>query len=139
MKGRNGRCAAFLMSGIVAFLVYCAPARSGVLEISIQSPVNVTAGTSGNGFDIVLTNLSGPAVSIGAFTFEISTASADITFTGAVTSTLLEPYIFDGNSLFGPDITVSNTGQDLSASDIFGVPATGVALGPGGSVGLGRV
>jgi hypothetical protein len=135
----NSSLARLLMLGIVAMLLHCVPAHADLMEISIQSPISVSTGTSGNGFDVVLKNLSGPAASIAAFTFEISIASTDLTFTGANTSTLLDPYIFNGNSLFGPDITVANTGQDLSASDIFSIPASGIMLGTGGSVGLGHI
>jgi hypothetical protein len=122
-----------------AFLLYCLPTRADVLAISIQSPLSVKAGDSGDGFDVLLTNVSGPAVSIAAFTFEISTTSTDITFTDANTGTLAAPYIFSGNSLFGPDITVANTGQDLSAGDLFSVFASDITLGTGATVALGHI
>jgi hypothetical protein len=134
----NSRSATMLMAGMAAFLLCSVPARADLLAISIQSPISVNAGTSGNGFDVLLTNLSGPAVSIAAFTFEISTTT-DITFTATNTATVLDPYIFSGNSLFGPIITVANTGQDLSASDLYSVPASSVTLGTGATAGLGRI
>ncbi|NDQ58860.1 MAG: PEP-CTERM sorting domain-containing protein [Acidipila sp.] len=135
----SSRFTILLMLAITVFLLSSEPARANTLTISIQSPSSVNAGTSGNGLDIFLTNFNGPAVSIAAFTFEISTSSAVVAFTGADTATQLNPYIFAGNSLFGPNITVANTGGILSASDIFGVPAAGVLLGAGATVGLGRL
>lgn len=136
---KNSRFVTLLVAGASAFLLCCLPARADVLAISIQSPLSVNAGDSGDSFDVLLTNLNGPAVSIAAFAFEISTTSTDITFTGANTGTLLAPYIFSGNSLFGPDITVANTGLDLSASDLFSVFASDITLGTDATVGLGHI
>ena len=135
----NSRFATVLVAGAAAFLLYSVPVRADSLEISIESPINVNAGTSGNGFDVLLTNLSGPAVSLAGLTFEISVPSTDIQLSEANTATLLDPYIFSGNSLFGPNITVSNTGQDLSASDLYSVIGSGITLGAGATVGLGHI
>src|SRR6266851_4649032 len=135
----NSQFATVLMAGAAAFLLYSVPARAGLLEISIESPINVNAGTSGDGFDVLLTNLSGPAVSLAGFTFEISVPSTDILLSAANTATLLDPYIFSGKSLFGPNITVANTGQDLSASDLYSVIGSGITLGAGATVGLGHI
>jgi len=135
----NSQFATVLMAGAAAFLLYSVPARAGLLEISIESPINVNAGTSGDGFDVLLTNLSGPAVSLAGFTFEISVPSTDILLSAANTATLLDPYIFSGKSLFGPNIMVANTGQDLSASDLYSVIGSGITLGAGATVGLGHI
>ena len=135
----NSRFATVLVAGAAACLLYSVPVRADSLEISIESPINVNAGTSGNGFDVLLTNLSGPAVSLAGLTFEISVPSTDIQLSEANTATLLDPYIFNGNSLFGPNITVSNTGQDLSASDLYSVIGSGITLGAGATVGLGHI
>jgi len=135
----NSQFATMLVAGAAACLLYSVPVRADSLEISIESPINVNAGTSGNGFDVLLTNLSGPAVSLAGLTFEISVPSTDIQLSEANTATLLDPYIFSGNSLFGPNITVSNTGQDLSASDLYSVIGSGITLGAGATVGLGHI
>jgi hypothetical protein len=136
----NSQFATVLMAGAAAFLLYSVPARAGLLEISIESPINVNAGTSSDGFDVLLTNLSGPAVSLAGFTFEISVPSTDIQLSEANTGTLLDPYIFNGNSLFGPNITVPpNTGQDLRASDLYSAIGSGITLGAGATVGLGHI
>ena len=95
-------------------------------------------GSSGNGFDVQLTN-SGPAdVTIAGFTFGILTANVNISFTDANISTSA-PYIFAGNSLFGPDLTGPTSGPSLSTSDVFAIPLGGATLGSGITVGLGRV
>jgi hypothetical protein len=135
----NSQFATMLVAGAAACLLYSVPVRADSLEISIESPINVNAGTSGNGFDVLLTNLSGPAVSLAGLTFEISVPSTDIQLSEVNTATLLDPYIFSGNSLFGPNITVSNTGQDLSASDLYSVIGSGITLGAGATVGLGHI
>jgi len=135
----NSQFATVLIAGAAAFLLYSEPARAGLLEISIESPINANAGTSGNGFDVLLTNIGLPAVSLAGFTFEISVPSTDILLSTANTSTLLDPYIFSGKSLFGPNITVENTGQDLRASDLYSVIGSGITLGSGATVGLGHI
>ena len=135
----NSQFATMLVLGAAAFLLYSVPVRADSLEISIESPFNVNAGTSGNGFDVLLTNLSGPAVSLAGLTFEISVPSTDVQLSEANTATLLDPYIFNGNSLFGPNITVANTGQDLKASDLYSAIGSGITLGAGATVGLGHI
>jgi hypothetical protein len=135
----NSRLVMTLVAGIAASLLCSVPARADLLTLSLESPLTVNAGTSGHGFDVLLTNASGPAVFIAGFTFEILTASPDITFTDTNTATVLAPYIFGGNSLFGPAIMVTNTGQDLSASDLFIIPASDISLGSGATVALGHI
>jgi hypothetical protein len=135
----NSRLALLWMAAAGISLLYSVPAQADALVIAIQSPLNVNAGDSGDGFDVTLTNDSGSAVSIAAFTFEISTASKDITFTGANTGTVLAPYIFAGKSVFGPNIMVANSGEDLSASDLFSVPASDATLAAGATLALGHI
>ncbi len=94
-------------------------------------------------FDILLTNTGPNVVSIGAFSFEISTASPNINLTGASTSTTQTraPYIFEGDSFADSNglPLATSTGQSLSASDIpnDGVPA--LIRGSGATVSLGEV
>jgi hypothetical protein len=134
----DSRFTTVLMAGVAAFLLSSVPARANTI-ISLQSPINANAGTSGNGFDVLLTNSGPSAVSIAGFTFELSVSSTDIVLTNANTATLLDPYIFSGASTFGPIITVANTGQDLSASDVYSVFGSGVMLGTGATLGLGHI
>jgi hypothetical protein len=111
-------------------------ARAAVI-LSVQ-PATAAAGSSGNAFDVDLTN-SGPAsLTVGSFSFGIVTANFNISFTDANTSTT-DPYIFAGHSLFGPDLSGPTSGQSLSASDLYAIPGSGFTLGAGRTVGLGHV
>ncbi len=95
------------------------------------------AGTTGNVLQVTLTNTGPSAVTVGGFSFEVSTANPGITFTTATTATT-SPYIFSSFSSFGPAIDTS-TGISLLASDLFSVAGSGTTLGSGATVGLGRV
>src|SRR5205807_9645410 len=70
---------------------------------------------------------------------EILASSADVTFTDATTATVSQPYIFSGNSLFGPDIVTSSPGQTLDASDFVATPLSSTTIAAGGIFGLGRI
>jgi len=100
---------------------------------------SVAAGGSGT-LDVTLTN-TGPASSpaVDAFAFQFSTANTLITFTSVNISTA-PPYIFAGNSLFGPVISTTPppNGQLVNASDVASSGA-GTALPAGTTVGLGHV
>jgi hypothetical protein len=110
------------------------PAHAGII-VSMQD-VSAKAGTSGNTFEVDVTN-TGAAVDIAAFSFEISVpASSGITFTGADINTSVNPYIFAGNSFFGPNIATA-TGTTLDASDIAVSGST--SLGTNSTLALGRV
>ena len=118
-------------------LLGSASARGDVLTVSLSPVGNVVAGSNGNGFDVLLTNTSGPAVSIGSFFFEVLASSPDITLTDATTATATS-YIFGGDSLFGPDILApGSTASDLKASDLDVVGD--ISLASGATVTLGRV
>lgn len=115
----------------LACLLTPLPSRASVLAVSVLSPGSVVAGAKGASLDVLLSNVSGPAVSAGAFFFELLSSSPDITFTGASTATG-SPYIFAGSSIFGPNILTTNTGQDLSASDLgSGTLASAATVGLG--------
>jgi hypothetical protein len=112
------------------------PARASFI-FNIEA-VTAGGGTTGNTFDVTLTN-TGAAQTIGGFSFGISAASPNITFTGAFTSTATAPYIFAGDSLFGPEIDFPPTnGQSLLASDIS-ASGSGTNVTMGETVGLGQV
>ncbi len=133
------RIATLLAVGSTLALLCFVPARAAALILSIQSPVFANAGSSGNSFDVLLTNTSASLVSIGAFAFELSTASSDVIFTDATTGTLSAPYVFSGNSLFGPDIATAAGGQDLSASDAYAIAGAGATLSAGATVAIGHI
>lgn len=130
------RLGALLAAGVAACLLGPATARANLI-VSVQS-VTAKAGSSANGLDVELTNLGPSALMIAGFSFGISIANSNISFTDADTSTAA-PYIFDGNSLFGPDLTGPVSGQSLSTSDLFSIPLSGVTLNAGTTVGLGHI
>src|SRR5262249_3004242 len=107
------------------------------LIVSVGS-TSVDAGTTGNPLDVELTNTGPAAVTIGGFSFGVSIANPDISFTDANTSTVLQ-YIFAGNSLFGPDLTGPTSGQSLNTSDVFAGANNGTTLGAGTTVGIGHL
>jgi hypothetical protein len=126
----------WLLAGSAFFLLGSTTTRAdGIL--SAQSVV-ATPGSSSNSLDIDLTNSGPSAITIAAFSFGISTANPDISFTDANISTTA-PYIFGGNSLFGPDLTGPTSGQSLITSDIFSIPLSGITLNSGTTVGLGHI
>ncbi len=98
---------------------------------------NANAGSTGNSFDVLLTNTGPSSVSIEAFGLGLSSPSTDINLTEANTSTVAAPYIFAGHSLFGPIINTSS-GQTLEASDLFDL-GSGVTIGSGVTVALGHI
>ena len=70
-----------------------------------------------------------------AFSLEISVLlSTDVSFTSATTGTS-QPYVFAGDSLFGPTISTSAPGQILDASDL----SAGATIAAGDAVGLAHV
>jgi len=119
----------------VAFVMSCAVAHAGVILTVAPTPFTTTAGVTGNPLDVLLTNTGASAISIDAFSFEVSTSNPQIIFTGADESTNAAPYLFLGDSTFGPNIDTA-TGQSLIASD---VGLASVMVGAGVEVGLGRV
>ncbi len=129
-----------LFTGIAACMLISFSGRADVI-VSVQSLAIAPGGTSA--FEVSLQNTGAAPVIIGAFTFGLTTTDADLSFTDAITATD-DPYLFAGNSTFGPDIITSLApAQSLTASDValsmFNIPATGVTLAPGGIAGLGEV
>jgi len=122
----------------LAFLFTAPLVRADVLTVTLSPLSTVAAGSTNNSFDVLLTNTSGPAVSIEGFFFEIQASSTDLTLTDATTATTSAAYIFDSNSLFGPDIiSAGSTAQDLDASDLDSVSA--ISLASGTTLALGHV
>lgn len=113
------------------------PARADLLEVSMQT-TTVSPGSTGNSFDLLLKNISANDVTVGGFSIGLSTANPNFTFTEADSSTST-PYLFEGNSFFGPAIGFPVTAQWWMLSDLALNPGTGRKLAPGEAVGLGRV
>jgi hypothetical protein len=125
-----------LFAGIA--LSFLGPASGHAsLIFSVQS-ATAAAGSSGNSFDVQLSNSGPSAVTIAGFSFGILTANTNINFRDANISTSA-PYIFGSNSLFGPDLTGPTSGQSLSTSDVFAIPLAGSTVGAGITVGLGHI
>jgi hypothetical protein len=126
-----------LAAAIMLCLLQTTPAHADGLTVSLSPLTDVAAGSTGDSFDVLLTNGSGSSVSIEAFFFEVLSSSSDITFTDATTASGT-PYIFGADSLFGPDIIgPGSTPTDLNASDLDLLGS--IALDPGTSVALGHV
>ena len=124
------------VAALLGLAMAAAPPARADLVVSVSSAA-VNAGTANDFVNVNLLNTGPSAVTIGAFSFGISVTNPDITFTGATTSTGT-PYIFTGDSLFGPAIGIA-AGQSLTASDLFDIAGSGVVVGAGGSAGLGHV
>jgi hypothetical protein len=97
------------------------------------------AGSTGNSFDVTLTNTGPATVAIAGFGFQLLATNTGITFTGTSFSTVA-PYIFAGVSFdqdFGFSLDTLSGGQELDASDVSDVP--NVNVGAGSTVALGSV
>jgi hypothetical protein len=126
-----------LAAVVVLCLFAAAPAHADGLTVSLSPLSDVAAGSTGNSFDVLLTNSSGSAVSIEAFFFEVQSSSSDVAFTDATTASGT-PYIFGADTLFGPDIIgPGSTATDLNASDLDLLGS--ISLDAGATVALGHV
>jgi hypothetical protein len=121
---------------LTAFLAGAQTARADLL-LTAQS-VTAKPGDVNDLFNVYITNLGAAAVDVESFNFEINTTSTDITFEQATTATTLYPYIFAGNSLFGPVISFSSPGQTLDAADTTANSGF-TTVNPGASFGLGLI
>lgn len=112
-------------------LVGSLPANASLIMFAATESAN--GGSTGNALDFTLTNTGPSAVALGAFSLEVSVADSNVSFTSATTATTL-PYVFAGDSLFGPVISTSGPGQTLDASDICIL--CGGTIAAGSTVGL---
>jgi hypothetical protein len=122
---------------LIACLSGAQTARASAL-VTIQS-VFAMPGEVNDVLNVYITNLGAAPLDVAEFAFEIDTTSPDITFEQATTATTLYPYVFAGNSLFGPVISTSSPGQKLDASDIAATPTSFTVVNPGASFGLGEI
>jgi hypothetical protein len=137
MKLRTGlRYFTWMLAAVCLLGVLPAQAASVGLTVSVGS-ANALQGSSGNFLDIILTNNSASVANIAGFNFELTIVNPNITFTGATTSTALT-YVFNGDSLFGPNIQSGGSGQNIQAGDLS-AGGTGKNVAAGASAGLGRV
>ena len=128
---RRGICTIAAAIGLVA----SAPAGASLI-ITVG---NVAAGSpsSNNSLEVDLLNTGPTAISLGAFSFEITVADPHIIFMSATINTLAS-YVFAGNSLLGPAISTSAPGQTLDALDLWS-GVGGASIAAGATVGLGHV
>ena len=128
----NGTTSTFDDSSGVA-----APVRAGlVFGIADMTAV---PGSSSNSFDVTLTNTGTTGVEVSGFSFAITTTSGDVNFSDVNVDTQSAPFIFAGNSLVGPDITSSASGNTVSAADEYAIPNGSVTLAGGQTLDLGHV
>ncbi|HEX4793402.1 MAG TPA: hypothetical protein VH370_06400 [Humisphaera sp.] len=125
-------CAAMLAVGLAMLASRSANADLVVKALSTSA----AAGSTGNAFDVTLTNTGPASVTISAFAFELSVGPS-ITLTD-VTNATASPYIFDGLG-FGPELTFDSPGQNMTASDFFSIAFAGTTIGTAATVGLGHV
>ncbi len=123
-----------------ACLLGCLPARASfvVSALSASAPAN----SSGNSFDVILTNTGLSAQTIAVFGLQVSVTDLDISFNAALTNeATVSPYIFAGDSF---DINTAsafaslNSLQILNASDLSD-SGTGTSVAAGATVGLAHV
>jgi hypothetical protein len=137
IMSRNGLSrTCFLLAGLGVCLTAALPAHGSVI-IAADS-VSAVAGSTGNSFDVWLTNTGPSAISVDTFSFNINILDTDITFTDVTTGTVAAPYIFP-SSVFGPDLTGPNSGQTFAffPNDVSG--SGDVSIASGATVGLGHV
>jgi hypothetical protein len=139
-KERNKNVKHFLaifLTTIALILTATSQLVAAGITISL-TPASATAGSTGNSFEVDLTNSGSSSVTVGGFSFELSIANPNISLTSANTATTAI-YVFSGDSLFGPNISTSSPGQIMDASDIDSILMTGTTINPGSTFGLGRV
>ena len=131
----NHKKVGFLRCGLlIVACVFGTSTAYADLVVSVQS-VTANPGDLGDTFDLARTDIGSPGVSVAGFNFHIQIADPDITATGVFTSTATATYIFNGNSLLGPEID-NQLSPTVTASDFaLGGPTT---LNSGDVVGLGE-
>jgi hypothetical protein len=120
-------------------LLGASSSSAGTLGLSLQC-VLASSPSTGDSFEVDLTNSTGNAVVVNSFFFGF-TANANFIFTSATTATTNSTYIFDGigNSLYAPDITSTAGAGFISAGDLWVGLGNGFNIADGATVGLGEV
>jgi hypothetical protein len=123
--------------GVCLLTTLASLGMAGII-LSIQPATTSAApGSSGDSFDVVLTNTGPSGVSIAGFNFELTAADPDVTLT-QVTFGTAAPYIFSGISLFGPVLNSNGPGATIDASDLTS-NFSDVTIASNSTVGLGHV
>jgi len=127
-----------ILPAAIAMILIAAPQLFAAgITISLTQ-ASATTSSTGNSFEVDLTNMSSSSITVGGFSFELSIANPNISLTGVTTSTAAA-YVFSGDSTFGPDLTTFSNGQLIDASDIDSIVLAGTTIDPGATFGLGRV
>jgi hypothetical protein len=139
-KRHNGPHNVWTLVLAAAGLFAMTPARAGII-LQVQN-AGAVPNSTGNTFEIDLTNTGPSAQNIAVFTFELSVTNTNIVFDAVDTDmNTVQPYIFAGNSLdanFSLPFASLNNAQTLAAAD-FTNSGGDVSVGAGATVGLGRV
>ena len=102
---------------LLVMVLLVIPARASINFSIVPITPTIHQGDNGDLFDVIMTSTA--SFSANSFSFEVSTVDTDVTFVSATISTTADPYIFAGNSLFGPNITsLTSLPQTLDASDL---------------------
>jgi hypothetical protein len=135
------RSKAFAVMAVTClWALLAAPLHAGLIMSINPSNTNAAAGSTGDFFDVILTNTTSATPGVAGFSFSLTAGNANIVFTGATTAA--PSYVFAGDS-FDNDfnsgvIRTSPDGQTLLASD-FTSSGLDVTLAGNTAVGLGRV
>jgi hypothetical protein len=122
------------LAALAIGLIGSAAARADLI-VAVGS-TSAAAGSNDQFVDVTLENTGGSDITVESFSFDFSTSNTFVTFTSADISTV-DPYIFAGNSLFGPVISTTSPGQSITASDLDA--AGGAIVAAHSTVGLGEV
>ena len=124
------------LAALVTMGFLSAPAASAGLVLSIEGGLSATAGSTGNSFEVDVSNTGATAADINSFAFQVSINNTDVTLTGTTDGTTNFAYIF-GDSLFGPNINTLSRGQSMDGQDTTG--GNDFSLGAGDTIGLGEI
>lgn len=140
-KTRNIATRLLLPAAAAALLLFAPALRADGLDVTIAPGISAAAGSTGNAFDVLLTNSGTSTVTLAGFSFGITTADTDITFTNADTSTVA-PYVFAGDSFvdnYGFTLYINSLpGQTVEATDLSNSGA-GESIASGATVALGSI
>ena len=136
--GSASRLTHLLAAGLA---LLCAPAAHADLVFSVNDVTAVAGSTGNTTLEVSLTNdgsVDSPLIA--AFQFQLTVSGASgVTFTDADISTANNPYIFGADTSAPPLSFDSFPNTQFTASDVFSVMNSGVAIEAGDTVGLGRV
>lgn len=120
-----------------------APAQAAII-LGLTS-VNANINSTGNVFELTLTNSGPSAVTVGGFNFGVSVSNTHLTLQDAKVTTVSAPYIFLGGDSFVIDVLgsdsllLSTTGQSIFGNDFRVTPFSGTSVVSGATFGLAKI